>query len=164
MISRFKLQNSNFRAPFPFFKASGTKLFLILISGFALFLSAACGVPVLEKPECLEAKQTVKEFYSFHFGNEMKFSAENLRPREKFLTGDFVKLLQNAPPDNDVFTTNSTDFPKAFRIGGCEVTAADKAVFEVLLFWKDDKRTEQRAIGVEAIKQNGEWLINKINY
>ena len=94
----------------------------------------------------------------------MKFSPENLRQREKFLSDDFIKTFQSAPPENDVFTTNSTDYPKAFRIGSCKAEAADKTVFEVLLFWKDDARTEQRAIDVEVIKQNDKWLINKINY
>jgi len=122
-----------------------------------------CSIPNLEKPECREAQTTVKEFYSYHFGNDMKFSTENLRRREKFLSADFVKDLQNAPPEIDVFTTNSTDYPKAFRIGGCEIKAADKAAFEVLLFWKDDTRSEQRAINVEVVKQNDKWLISKIN-
>ena len=93
----------------------------------------------------------------------MKFSPDNLRQREKFLSPDYVKILQNAPPDKDVFTTNSTDYPKAFRIGGCEVNTPEKTIFEVLFFWKDDARSEQRAITVEAVKQEDKWLINKIN-
>lgn len=136
-------------------------LLTFCISHFAFCIG--CSIPNLEKPECREARQTVKEFYSYHFGSDMKFSPENLRQREKFLSPDFIKILQNAPPENDVFTTNSIDYPKAFRIGGCEVKAADKAVFEVLLFWKDDVRTEQRAINVEVTKQNDKWLINNIN-
>jgi hypothetical protein len=144
--SKFKIQNS---------------LLTFCILHFAFFIG--CSIPNLEKPECREARQTVKEFYSYHFGNDMKFSRENLRQREKFLSVDFVKILQNAPPENDVFTTDSTDYPKAFRIGKCEVEATDKTVFEVLLFWKDDARSEQRAINVEVIKQNNKWLINKIN-
>jgi len=133
--------------------------FCILLFAFLI----NCSIPNLEKPECREAQTTVKEFYSYHFGNDMKFSTENLRRREKFLSADFVKNLQNAPPEIDVFTTNSTDYPKAFRIGGCKIEAADKAVFEVLLFWKDDTRSEQREINVEVVKQNDTWLISKIN-
>ncbi len=133
--------------------------FCILLFAFLI----NCSIPNLEKPECREAQTTVKEFYSYHFGNDMKFSTENLRRREKFLSADFVKNLQNAPPEIDVFTTNSTDYPKAFRIGGCKIEAADKAVFEVLFFWKDDTRSEQREINVEVVKQNDTWLISKIN-
>jgi hypothetical protein len=129
---------------------------------FTLFVS--CKIPVLEKPECQQARQTVKKFYSYHFGNDMKFSPENLREREKYLTADFTQRLQSSPPGNDVFTTNSTDYPKAFRIGGCEVFAPDKTVLEVLLFWKDDTKSEQRAINVEVVKQADAWLIDQINY
>ena len=150
MSLRFKYQN---------LKSRKIVLLCLLITVCG---SLSCDIPILEKTECRESRQTVKEFYSFHFGNDMKFSPDNLRQRKRFLSAEFVKLLQNAPPENDVFTTNSTDYPKAFRIGGCEVAAADKTVFEVLLFWKDDARTEQRSINVEVARQNDKWLINKI--
>ena len=35
-------------------------------------LSASCSIPNLEPQECVEARDTVTKFYSFHFGNEMK--------------------------------------------------------------------------------------------
>lgn len=119
-------------------------------------------MPNLEPPECTGSRLVVKEFYSYHFGNEMKFSAENLQKREKFLTPEFFKSLQNLQTENDIFTTNTTDFPKAFRVGGCKVIDGAKTNLEVLLFWKDDKRTEQKAINVEVVKQNDKWLVNKI--
>ena len=43
-------------------------------------------MPNLEKPECGEAREAVKQFYSFHFDNGMKPLLENLKLREKFLT------------------------------------------------------------------------------
>lgn len=119
-------------------------------------------MPNLAEPECTASRGVVKEFYSYHFGNEMRFSQENLKPREKFLTPEFVKSLQVLQTENDPFTTNNTDFPKAFRIGKCEVAAPDKTIFEVVLFWRDDTRSEQKIIKAEVIKQNEKWLINKI--
>ena len=141
---------------------SRRKLIFCLLP-FAFCLFAACGsVPNLETPECTASRSAVKEFYSYHFGNDMKFSAENLKKREKFLTPEFYASLQNLTTEIDIFTTNSTDFPKAFRVGKCEVAAPDKAVFEVLLFWKDDTRSEEKTIKAEAVKQSDKWLINKI--
>jgi hypothetical protein len=32
-----------------------------------------------------------------------------------------------------------------------------------LLFWKDDKRSEQRSIWVEMQQQNGSWLVKGIS-
>ena len=127
-------------------------------------LSSACSIPNLEKPECTAARQSVKEFYSYHFGNDMKFSPENLALLEKFLTPEFAASLKNKPAaDIDVFTTGTNDLPKAFRVGGCEVTAADSTRIEVLLFWKDETRSEQRKIYVDAVKRGDEWLVDKVS-
>ncbi|HEX8638305.1 MAG TPA: hypothetical protein VF692_09600, partial [Pyrinomonadaceae bacterium] len=138
-------------------------LFAFLYFNFALFF-AACSIPNLESAECTEARQTVREFYSFHFGGEMRFSPENLRLRERFLTPEFAASLPDAPTEVDVFTVNSNDYPKAFRAGNCRAEAPDKAIFEVLLFWKTETRSEQRRIEVETVKRTDKWLINKIEY
>ncbi len=134
---------------------------------FCLLLTACCSlscgsVPNLEAPECTESRGSVKDLYSFHFGNEMRFSPENLKLREKFLTPEFFRSLQNLQTESDVLTTGNTDYPKAFRVGACQVVEPTKTNFEVLLFWKDDKRTEQKAISVEVVKQGDKWLVNKI--
>ncbi|MEP6902712.1 MAG: hypothetical protein ABJA66_13250 [Actinomycetota bacterium] len=133
-----------------------------LLSAVCCLLSSCGSVPNLEPPECTDSRLVVKQFYSYHFGNEMKFSPANLRQREKFLTPEYFKSLQSVTAENDIFTTNSLDFPKAFRVGGCKVVEPSKTNMEVLLFWKDDTRSEQKAINVEVIKQNDKWLVNKI--
>jgi len=139
------------------------RIFLIFCLLLTAYGSLSCGsVPNLEAPECTASRGVVKEFYSYHFGNEMRFSPENLQKREKFLTPEYFKALRALQTEADVFTTNGTDFPKAFRVGKCEVVDSAKTNIEVLLFWKDDKRTEQKAITAEVVKQNDKWLINKI--
>ena len=148
------MQNSNFKFQ---------NLALVFCIFTFAFLIAACGsVPNLEAPECTAARGVVKEFYSYHFGNDMKFLPENLQKREKFLTPEYFKSLQNLQTDGDVFTTGSADFPKAFRVGKCEVVEPGKTSIEVLLFWRDNQRSEQKAIRAEVVKQNDRWLINKI--
>ena len=132
---------------------------------FAFLIGCVTGsMPNLEQPECTDSRLTVKQFYSFHFGNEMIFSQENLKLREKFLTPEFYKSLQSLQTENDVFTTNSTDVPRAFKLGGCKVIEPTKTEVEVLLFWKDSARIEQRSIFTEVIKQGDKWLINKVLY
>ncbi len=134
-------------------------LFCFLSSVFCLL---SCSVPNLEKPECTAARQTVREFYSYHFGNDMKPSKESLKLREKFLTDELKQnLAAQADGKTDYFTATD-DYPKAFRVGGCEVMNENKTVFEVVLFWKDDARSEQREIKVETVKQNDKWLINEV--
>ncbi len=131
---------------------------------FSLFASA-CSIPNLEKPECTAARQAVKELYSYHFGNDMKFTRENLKAREKFLTGELAGNLSKMNAGAvDYFTqTPNDDYPKAFRVGECRVIEPEKRVaLGVVLFWKTDTRSEQREIGVEAVRENDRWLVDKI--
>lgn len=132
--------------------------------GFLAFLaSAGCSIPNLESTECSEARTALREFYSFHFGNDMRFTAENLRLRKHFLTNEFYTELEIAPAGGDPFTTGDEDYPKAFRVGKCTIGRNGNPSFEVLLFWKDDKRSEQRSIWVEMQQQNGSWLVKGIS-
>ena len=153
-VSRLKFQTTNFN--FNLLK----KPFLLFTFYFLLF-ATACSVPNLEKPECTEARQAVKEFYSYHFGNEMKPSKEYLEKREKYLTDDLKSVISKSLEDPRDYFTSTDDYPKAFRIGSCEVIEPNKTAIQVVFFWKDDARSEQRETKVEAVKERGKWLINK---
>lgn len=128
-----------------------------------LLVALACSIPTLESSDCSAARQAVKEFYSFHFGNEMQFTPENLVLRERFLTPEFAASLAGRKIDGDPFTTGTNDFPKAFRVGACERAQPGGASVGVLLFWRDDVRSEQRKIYVETVKRDGKWLVNNIS-
>ncbi|MGI8812265.1 MAG: hypothetical protein ACR2IH_07015 [Pyrinomonadaceae bacterium] len=138
-----------------------TILFVFVLSSTVLF-ATACSMPNLENPACTDARSAASRFYGFHFGGDMTFSQENLAAREKYLTPEFYRSLQTRNDAGDVFTTGTADVPKAFRVGECESTAGDQAIVQVLLFWRDSSRSEQRAIHVDMLKRNGEWLIDKI--
>jgi hypothetical protein len=148
MNSKFKIQNL-------------LKAFCIL--QFAFLISCVTGsMPNLDEPECAASRETVKKFYSIHFDGNMLFSQENLKKQEKFLTPEFIKILQSLQTENDVFTTDSTDVPRAFRLGDCKVIEPNKTNVEVLLLWKIDEGSRQQIIRAEVIKQEDKWLINKI--
>ena len=136
---------------------------------FSLFIAvlalgtAACSVPSFESPACTESKNAVREFYSFHFGNEMRFSADGLKARAKFLTAEFASNLAGATEGTDPFTTGSEDIPRAFRVGECREISPEQTESNVLLLWRDDQRTEQRTIRVEAVDKNDAWLVNNVS-
>ncbi len=133
----------------------------ILLALAALF-GASCEIPVIESQDCSEAQIAVREFYSYHFDGDMAINAKELERLKKYMTPDAAKELEGTETENDIFTTNTADHPKAFRIGACELQPPDTARLSVLLFWRSDERTEQQEINVEAKKINGKWLFNKV--
>ncbi|MDM7923748.1 MAG: hypothetical protein QUS14_15730, partial [Pyrinomonadaceae bacterium] len=92
-------------------------IFLLVLFG------SSCSIPNLSSPECVEAQPVLREFYSFHFGNDMAFSPENLKLRERFLTPRLRDELATRQGTADPFTVNSDDVPRAFRLAEC--TAGD---------------------------------------
>lgn len=146
--SRFKTQNW---------------LFMFCIFNFAFLIFSACSIPNLESQDCTEARNTVKELYSYHFGNDMKFTGENLKQRERFLSDSLKQQLENQPESAIDYFTATDDYPKTFRLGKCEVVEVDKKVnVQIVLFWKTDTRSEQKEVQGEVVKQNDDWLVNKI--
>jgi len=122
----------------------------------------ACSIPNLELQSCIDSRTAVREFYSFHFGNDMTPSTENLKMREQYLTPRLFSSLSAATKVTGDYFTTTSDFPKAFRVGECKESSPDRTVFQVLLFWKDDVRTEQRPISVETVKVGDKWLIDAV--
>ncbi len=79
------------------------------------------------------------------------------------MTDDLKQQLENQPESAVDYFTATDDYPKAFRIGECEVVEADKKVnMQIILFWKTETRSEQKEVQVEVIKQNNDWLVNKV--
>jgi hypothetical protein len=138
------------------------KLFLqFCILQFA-FCIAGCSIPNLEDPACTEARTAVREFYSFHFGNDMGVSSENLKKRERFMTPRFFQEVSNEQESTDPFTTGTTELPKAFRVGECRAASPDNAEFQVVLFWRDDVRNDQREIKADVVRKGDKWLIDDV--
>jgi hypothetical protein len=105
----------------------------------------------------------VKQFYSFHFGNEMQPSAETLKARERFLTPQLYRELSSAgPSDVDYFTAAQTP-PKTFKIAQCTLEGKEKADVHVQIYWREDPTVTQKEVHVEAVKVGESWLINKVS-
>ncbi len=131
------------------------------------FIIAGCSIPSLEKPECTQARDAVKQFYSFHFGNDMHPTAENLKMRQRYLTENFYKKLMvdatGLPPTKIDYFTFSEEPPKTFKIGKCEAAQPNKANVQVQIYWRDDTKTVQKEVNVEAVNQKDVWLIDDVH-
>lgn len=130
---------------------------------FAYCLLVSCSLPNLAEADCAQARDVVREFYSFHFGNDMHLTEENIRSRERFLTRESADRLKGSPATTKDYFTDTQDFPKAFRVGECKVVEPGETVrFQVLLFWKDDVKSQQKPIFAFVKKENDSWLIDEV--
>lgn len=139
---------------------------LFCILNFA-FLISSCSIPNLESPECSQARDAARQFYSFHFANDMRATAENLKMRERFLTSFYFKRLMfdagGEPPTKTDYFTLSEDPPRTFKIGECRAIGGGKTLVQIQLYWRDDVKTVQKEIHVEAVKIGNSWLINSVS-
>ena len=129
---------------------------------------AGCSVPNLESPQCTDARLAVRQFYSFHFGNDMSPSAENLKAREKYLTPDLIKTLGADQAGRVDYFTKADAYPKTFKVATCDSTDPQHAKLQVQVYWQEErgslKDTTQREVGVDTLKTNdGRWLIDKVS-
>ena len=87
------IMNFKFQVPSSRFQVSvyRSKFLVFIIFFLQVIFTLSCSLPNLEKPECIESREIVKQFYSFHFGNDMKPNFENLKQRDKFLSPDYLK-------------------------------------------------------------------------
>jgi len=97
----------------------------------------------------------------------MRLTLENVRLRERFLTKDYAAKLRvdvgEMPPTKIDYFTYSEDFPKTFRVGECKVVEPGKVTqLEIVLFWKDDMRSEQKEILAIAKYENDDWLLDSV--
>ena len=130
---------------------------------FIALVFSGCSIPNLEKPECTQSRDAVKRFYSFHFGNDMRPSPDNLKVREQFLTIELIKTLAGSSETKMDYFTATDDYPKAFRVGECKAESIDKTSFQVVLLWRDDNRSEQKEVYADTVKTGGKWLINAVS-
>lgn len=92
----------------------------------------------------------------------MHLSPESLKARKRFLTEEFANRVSERSEGIDPFTTENEDFPRAFRVGKCTEITSDRVEYQVLLFWRDDNRSEQREIKVDLVKENERWLVDNV--
>jgi hypothetical protein len=138
------------------------KLGLALLISVISVAGFACSIPSLESQQCSEARVALKQFYSFHFGNDMSPTKENLSERKPYLTDRLFKSLWAADSiPGDHFTATS-NYPKAFRVGECTAASPEKTVFQVILLWHDDTRSEQKEIAVDMVRQGDKWLVDSV--
>mgnify|MGYP003382221551 CR=1 FL=1 len=136
-------------------------VFALCIVHCAFFI-ASCSIPNLESAECVEARDSARQFYSFHFGNEMRPTAENFKARERYLTPRYFAALANYPDnEHDPFTLTK-DYPRTFKLAECKAASPDSIDLKIQLYWRDDLKTVQQEVQANFVKQDGKWLLDGV--
>ena len=140
-----------------------TVLVLLILGSAVSLLTPSCSVPNLEKPQCTAARLAARRFYSFHFGNDMMMTTENLKAREPYLTPELYGTLSAAGESRFDYFTATERYPKAFRIGTCTSESPDRASFQVVLLWRDENGSDQKEVHAEVVQKGNDWLIDKVS-
>ena len=133
----------------------------LCIVHFALCI-VACSLPSLESPQCTEARDAVKRFYSLHFAGDMRPSTDALNARRVYLTEALAAELESQTETPRDYFTATDNYPKAFRVGECVAETDGRVHLDVMLLWRDDVSSDQKHIDVETVKTGDKWLIAKV--
>jgi hypothetical protein len=133
-------------------------VFCILHSALCI---GSCSLPSLESGECSQARDTVKQFYSWYLGTETGEKDKHPEIFNKYVSSEFL-VGHGKSSGNDPYFLSPT-FPKTFKIGVCKQIDAQKVDMQVQLYWRDDAKTVQKEVHVETVKASDKWLINKIS-
>jgi len=120
-------------------------------------------MPNLESAQCSGARDAAKRFYSFHFGNDMQYSRENLDLRKSYLTPAFYESLKSWRSGiRDPFTRATDDFPRTFKIGRCSELSDSQVDMQIQIYWKDDHATVQQELAAFLDKSGDTWLLSGV--
>lgn len=136
------------------FGRSAILLIAIVISGTQL----GCSVPNLESRPCAEARDTVKEFYSWYLGTDRETRSGQRDIYNRFVSPRLEPVI-NAETDPFFLSVSP---PTTFKIGKCEPRDDNRIEMQVQLYWRDDKKTEQKEVYAEVVKTGDKWLIDKV--
>ena len=126
---------------------------------FCLLLSQwACSIPNLESQQCSEARDSVKEFYSWYLGTDPEQRNKQPEVFKKYLS---ASLLTNASGETDPFFNSATP-PTTFKIGKCEMVDTTHTNIQVQLYWREGPKTDQKEVYADTVKNGDRWQIEKI--
>lgn len=139
------------------------RLGVVRISAFGcLLLTAygqlACSIPNLESPQCTEARDSVKEFYSWYLGTDAEARGKQREIYDRFVSHSFA--AKSGPLDAYYL---SETVPTTFKIGKCEPVDDSHAKVQVQLYWRQERKTDQKEVYAKTVKNEDKWLIESVD-
>jgi len=136
---------------------------ILSIAAVSVFGYSACGVPNLEPEECVRSRESVKRFYSLHFGTDLRAAADLRDERSTYLTDDLLNRLPSLQDQAVDYFTKTSESPKSFRVGRCLVISGSETELQVVLLWRDDTRSDQAEVKVKSVLTGEKWSIDDVN-
>ena len=137
--------------------ARRTAIFTLCFSLIA-FCLLDCRVPTLESPQCSEAADQIKEFYSWYLGTDREMRNKQSEVSSRFVSPGFQTDVAEG---TDPFF-RSTSPPTTFKIGKCESMNETRGKIQVQLYWRLESRTDQKEVYADIQKSGDRWLIEKV--
>jgi len=137
-------------------KVNQSRIFCFII--LAAVSQFGCSIPNLESQQCKEARDSVKEFYSWYLGTDAEMRAKQRDTYDRYISSDFQAGSRN---DEDPFFLSGTT-PTTFKIGKCEPVTDTKVEIQVQLYWHQDTKTDQKEVYAETVKKVDRWIIDKV--
>lgn len=137
---------------------STARLAIVTILLFATFLISSCSIPNLEGQQCTEARDAVREFYSWYMGTDAAVREKQRDVYNRYIASDFHST---AVTDNDPFYLSDTT-PTTFKIGKCEQKDDSHITIQIQLYWRQDRKTDQKEVYANVTKSGDKWLIDKV--
>lgn len=122
------------------------------------FCISGCSIPNLENRQCSEARDSVKEFYSWYLGTD---AAQRDREPEVFARYVSPNFPGYSKDGGDPYFQSLT-VPTTFKVGRCDALSETRAVIQVQLYWRDDKKVDQKEVYADVAKIGDKWLIEKV--
>ena len=120
----------------------------------------ACSIPKLESPQCSEAGDQVKEFYSWYLGTDAEMRGRQPEVYDRFISPAFPKQ-RGTNWESDPFFLSTTP-PTTFKIGKCESMNDTQGKIQVQLYCRFENKTDQKEVYADVVKSGDRWLIEKV--
>jgi hypothetical protein len=124
----------------------------------ATFVLSACSIPNLEGQQCTEARDEVREFYSWYMGMDAAAREKQRDVYNRYIAPDFQST---AGSNADPFYLSDT-IPTTFKIGKCDQKDDSHITMQIQLYWRQDRKTDQKEVYADMTKAGDKWLIDKV--
>ena len=127
---------------------------------FIAFCSLNCSIPNMESQQCSEARDSVKEFYSWYLGTDAEQREKQPEIYKKYIA-ERSQLNASGAGIDPFF--NSETAPTTFKIGQCDAVDDSHTNIQVQLYWRySEQKVDQKELYVDTVRNGERWQIEKI--